>query len=329
MSEARRVTLREVAEAAGVSIGTVSYALRGATCIPAETTSRVREVAERLGYRANARVAELMAHIRRGRSPGEGEPMALVYLEGGRVAAKRRGFAQGVELAARRHAAERGYRLDTFWLTEVAGNARRLAGILSTRGIKGVLFAPMVGTERMELNWPWEEFAVAVIGMSELNRAVPRAGHHHYEGMREAVERLTAAGARRPVAIVDAATNQRAHRGWQAAWLAFGPKDAARRLWLRTGHDSSELAAWLAQRTPDAIIADDAGVLRTAASAVPSAHHCAVLSWHPTCGFSGIDQGYDSIAAHAVDLVVTQLQRNEPGIPCPPPMVLFPGRWRD
>lgn len=51
--EARRApTQRDVAEEAGLSTAAVSYALRGIR-VPQETQDRVREIAERIGYRAN------------------------------------------------------------------------------------------------------------------------------------------------------------------------------------------------------------------------------------------------------------------------------------
>ena len=325
------MTLKAVAEAAGVSVSAVSYALRGAPNIPAETAARVREAAERLGYRPNARVGELMAHIRKARPLARAEPLALVHLEGKPDATSVNSFARRVEMAARVRAEARGYRLDTFWLSQVRGNARRLADILEARGISGVLFAPTVDERRIELKWPWEKFAMAVVGMTEWSVPLSRAGHHHYEAMRTALERLATVGARRPVALLEAATNERAHRGWQAAWLAYGPKDAARRLWLRRDQKPGELADWLAGMKVDGIIADGgtlAQIVRETGWAGP-AERVVSLSWQPGAGMAGIDQGYDAIAEHAVDLVVTQLQRNERGLPSPPHMLLFPGRWRE
>lgn len=339
----KRVTLREVAGAAGVSVSAVSYALRGAANIPAETAARVKAAAQTLGYRPNARVGELMAHIRQARPLAMAEPLAMVYLRGDRTTTRRNGFAQVVEAGARARAEERGYRLDAFWLEEVEGNARRLAGILSARGISGVLFAPTVGPERIELDWPWGDFAVAVVGMSEMDVALPRAGHHHYEAMREVLRRLAAAGAKRPVLMVEAVTNERAHRGWEAAWLAYGGAGAARRLWLHHGPteaeragrapsnaNAAEMAAWLKATKADALVADSSGLGRLAKEAgwTDAAGPTVALSWDAGSLHAGIDQGYDAIAAHAVDLVVTQLQRNERGVPNPPPMLLFPGRWR-
>src|SRR6185295_14136328 len=49
-----RAGIRDVAAAAGVSITTVSDALNGKGRLPDETRSRVREVADRLGYRPSA-----------------------------------------------------------------------------------------------------------------------------------------------------------------------------------------------------------------------------------------------------------------------------------
>ncbi|MGZ4217616.1 MAG: LacI family DNA-binding transcriptional regulator [Solirubrobacteraceae bacterium] len=61
---AKRVTIREVAEAAGVSQAAVSYALRGIN-VSEETEERVRKVAADLGYEANP-IARALASGRTG-----------------------------------------------------------------------------------------------------------------------------------------------------------------------------------------------------------------------------------------------------------------------
>ena len=61
---AKRVTIREVAEAAGVSQAAVSYALRGIK-VSEETEERVRKVAADLGYEANP-IARALASGRTG-----------------------------------------------------------------------------------------------------------------------------------------------------------------------------------------------------------------------------------------------------------------------
>jgi LacI family transcriptional regulator len=60
----RRPTLRDIAEDTGLSIASVSYALRGLH-VPAETQERVRESADRLGYQVNP-IARALASGRTG-----------------------------------------------------------------------------------------------------------------------------------------------------------------------------------------------------------------------------------------------------------------------
>jgi len=57
----RRVTIRDVAAAAGVSIGTASKALNGQGKLRAETRERVTAAAERLGFAPNALAQALLA----------------------------------------------------------------------------------------------------------------------------------------------------------------------------------------------------------------------------------------------------------------------------
>ena len=60
----RRVTIRDVAAEAGVSIGTASKALNGQGKLRAETRKRVAEVAERLGFAPNTLAQALLAPTR-------------------------------------------------------------------------------------------------------------------------------------------------------------------------------------------------------------------------------------------------------------------------
>ncbi len=64
MNPTKRVTIREVADAAGVSPAAVSYALRGLQ-VSEETQKRVRRVATELGYEANP-IARALASGRTG-----------------------------------------------------------------------------------------------------------------------------------------------------------------------------------------------------------------------------------------------------------------------
>jgi LacI family transcriptional regulator len=73
--------MKHVAQAAGVSVMTVSLALRHAPSIPVATRERVLAAAEKLGYRRNPLVSVLMAGLR-GRQRGGREAQVLAYAEG-------------------------------------------------------------------------------------------------------------------------------------------------------------------------------------------------------------------------------------------------------
>ncbi|MCU0791403.1 MAG: LacI family DNA-binding transcriptional regulator [Opitutaceae bacterium] len=319
-------SLKDVARETGLAVSTVSYALRGAPNIPAETCARVREAAERLGYRRNARVAELMAGIRRGRGAESGDRLALVWAGGARDV-----LGREVAAGAKARAAALGYGMQEFSLAEAGKRPGRLADILGSRGIAGVVFGPVFDRERVEVDWPWERFAMAVVGTAEWRAPLSRAAHHHYEAMRLALAALASRGARRPALWVDAVTNERAHRGWQAAWLAYGPRGSAGRIELTRGDDAERTAAWLRRVRPDAIVAVNAGGVARLREAgwQGTAANTLLLDRQGSTAFAGVDQRYDIIAGHAVDLVVAQLQRNERGLPDPPRALWFPGRWAE
>ena len=195
-----------------------------------------------------------------------------------------------------------------------------------------MVFGPVQRRTRVDIEWPWDAFPLAVVGMAEWNQPVSRAGHHHFEAMRLALRELAAAGLRRPACWLDAEADERAHRGWSAAWLASDVPGAARRM-RRENVDTTppaERRAWLDRMRPDALVLSHPRELRAlrAAGWAGSPERTVLLGWRAGEGATGIDQGYDAIAESAVDLVVAQLGHNERGLPDPPQMLLFPGRWR-
>src|SRR5882724_4094007 len=64
------VTMATIAREAGVSLMTVSRALRGHLSVRPKTGDRIRLLAEKLGYRPDPKVSRLMGYLRRGRLAG-------------------------------------------------------------------------------------------------------------------------------------------------------------------------------------------------------------------------------------------------------------------
>ena len=327
-----RCTLTTIAQAAGVSVSTVSYALRGDPKIPAGTAQRIRNVAEQLGYTANPSVSALMAHIRNGRQLSQTEVLAFVWIEKLRAVPGSAFDAQSIA-GVRARAEELGFTVEEFYLSDPGMSARRVSEILQARGICGVVFS---GCEcatdvKLEMNWP--AHAAAIIGNAGWQPELHRAAYHHFLNMRRILLELAERGYRRPGAWLEEIVNERAHRAWEGAFLAFHPEPRAASALVHrfTQVDFVATARWLRDTQPDAVILTKpafAPLLRELCGSTLPLPGLVVLD---LTGLSeslcGIDPGVRFVAANAVDLVVGQLYRNERGLPAHPKKMLFEGHW--
>ena len=180
------VSQRTIAEAAGVERSTVSLALRDDPRIPEATRARVRVAAERLGYRPHPVLSELARRRWRGEG-GEGREQ-LAFL---------RTLAEDhpMEAPARRRAEQLGFGL-TGIDPRTAATPRRLAGVLTARGIRGLLIEQGTMEDRFgELDW--NRFVAVQCGLLHRSPAVDLVGVDFLGMVNEAVERAQSAGARR------------------------------------------------------------------------------------------------------------------------------------
>ena len=186
----------------------------------------------------------------------------------------------------------------------------------------------------MTLSWDWRHFAAAVIGNVSWTPELHHAGHHHFLAMRLTLLELAKLGCRRPVALIEATVHERNKHAYVAAFLAHHPQPASARGLVRvvSRGDATDLGPWLRKARPDALILSHADLLN-----LPGVNRAAkelrgprvTLYWSEETprGMGGIDQCYDQVAGHAVDLVAAQLNANETGAPDLPRIMLFPGRW--
>lgn len=328
------VTIKELAKKAGLSIATVSYALRNNPKISAETRSRVAALAETMGYRANPRISSLMSHIRQAHARPAGECLGFIWVRTTRSRAARDPFLKKVLRGARQRAEQLGFRLEEFWAHEAGMTDKRLQQILLARGIVGVVLSPATASEAaLSLALDWNCLSAAVIGNVTWEPDLHHAGHHHYLGMRRAMLELAKLGCSRPLALLDAETNRRTKNAWEAAYFVFHPTPSlakAQLLLVDENAGPAELEPGFSTR-PDALIVSSSDLLeRYSLQAWAKERGLPVVTLHwndEGQGIGGVDQCFDRIAGYAVDLVATELNLNETGAPEFPRMILFPGRW--
>ena len=179
---AKRVTIREVADAAGVSPAAVSYALRGIQ-VSEETQERVRKVATDLGYEANP-IARALASGRTGMVGILGPSLEDLWQQ--RLVAE----AGRVLLAHERYAL----------ILDAGGDPirqRALATQLRDQQVDGLILSPVDPSDAF-----WSELAdsVAVVSIGDALPGRGAAGEVLFDnrtGVRRALEHLRALGHRR------------------------------------------------------------------------------------------------------------------------------------
>src|SRR5579862_1681765 len=170
-SHPARVTLKDVAKAAGVSPSTVSLVMHEDPRIPEETRLRVKAAAERMGYSANAS-ATLLARFRRGSNVRPVQD-ALAWINAWPDPKQLRSYRH-FDLywhGATRAAQKFGYRLEEFVVNQTLP-PRRIQEILQARNVRGIVIPPHPrasdSTSTLDrFNWSnfdWSRFSVVRLG---------------------------------------------------------------------------------------------------------------------------------------------------------------------
>lgn len=330
------VRMRDVAARAGVTASTVSLCLKASPLISAATRERVLSVANELGYRPNPLVRALMkSRRRRGGAPG-GPTLAFVTAFPARDGWRKLGtlvFPQMYE-GAKARAAECGYGLQEFWLTEPGMSPQRFAGMLHARGILGLIVAPLPNAN-VSLEFPWDEFAAVALGTTLHRPALHRVANDLFHSMMIAMEECHRLGYRRIGLALRSTVNQKVQRRWLAGYLLAQselPGLAIVPPLLAEPLSEEAFVPWFRREKPDVVIATAPHDIRqwitSLGRRIPDDVGLVSLS-APQLGdpMSGIFQHAAELGVRSVDLLVTLLERNELGVPALPVSMLVDGVW--
>ncbi len=324
--------MQVVADQAGISLATVSYALRNHPSIPPATCKRIQAVARKLGYRPNPLISTLMSHLRTTRATEYFETLAYITSHSANDVWHHKPIYRDFYAGAQARADEQGFKLEEFWLQAPGMTPDRMNQVLRARGIRGILIAPLP-QPRSQLSLDWSRFSAATIGWSLAYPALHRAVCHHYHAIRQALKQLSHLGYRRIGLAVKSAFDERVDNNWQAGFAVYqqSVRKANRIPILFMGDSNQHLfAQWFMQHHPDAVIAETQVLdwLRAIGQRVPKDVGFAGLevSAMPR-GTAAIDQHIRVMAAAAVDLIVGQLHCNECGIPPIPKIVMIETTW--
>ena len=327
----RRVTMKEVASAAGVSTATVSRALGVDPRITEATRRRVRDLAASLGYRCNP-LLSAYARQRRGVTRGA-EATTLAYVTNFPTADewRRNPFYALLFAGASEQARRNGYKLEHFWMRQPGMTGARFAEILHSRGISGLCIAPTPIVRHLDLEWSL--FCCVTIGYSLLQPVLHRTAPHHFQAVLDAARNLWARGHTRIGLCLHAATSPCVNDLWLAGAMLtrrHNPR-APLEVFLYDDASLSEVPAWVAEERLQAVLSDDPRVLdaqEPARAGGPPPVDYVSLNWiqDETRG-PGVDQRPAAVGAAAIDQLLALLQRGEFGIPRIPVTAMVDGEW--
>lgn len=337
-----RVTMKEVAEAAGVSASTVCRALNSNPQIPEATRQRIQAVADQLGYRPDPLLSAFAAR-RRGSSTGS-SVTTIAYITNfkSRDIWLKNPFYLRCYEGAKRRLEGQGYKLEHFWLGEPNMTPGRLSRILYARGILGLFLAPTPNVHK-PLDLDWEKFSCATVGYSHMSPILHRSTPHHFHAMQEALKRLYYLGYKRVGLCVFTDTSRRVDELWLSAVLlaqydrlkGIGKKDREFNISTFLFNDTTlkDTPAWCRQEKLDVVISDNLEVMEELTGAgihMPGEVDFVSLGWFEgQSDIAGVDQRPADIGAAATDLIVGALQRGERGVPAVPLTTMVEGVWVD
>lgn len=337
--KSRPCSLGDIARAAGVSRMTASYALRNFPRVSDETRRRIREIAGKLGYIPDARIAENMARTRAAKAR-EPVPIAWLTLDVERDAWRKFRHLAPFREGAEERANELGYRIDEFYGRAPGMTLRRISDILFNRGIRGLIIAPSLlhGTERLRMDW--DRFACIsfekAIWAPHMDRVVP--DYHH--NMLLALKMLRRSGYRRIGVLLSNHFERRSHHAYCSALSYFHSRISRKEhlkplLFSVEQSDPSKTKAaldWLNKMKPDAIVCHHSGVpewLHSLGFRVPEDIGVAHLGIEDDVKeWAGIWQRKREIGAETINQVISLLHNRQFGLPSVPRDIVVQGYWK-
>jgi len=325
------VTMRDLARAAGVATSTVSKALRDDPTIPVKRCEEIKKLAHKLGYIPHPMVSALMSQLHRQRR--KSDPHHIAWLDFWNVDEKPIPILKPLLVGARQRANQFGYGIEVHRVAVDNTNITRLRQILVTRGQWGLIIPP-VPESAMNLAFDLREFSGVTIGTSLHQPIMHRVSPNHFQGAQLAVDRLREKGFRRIGLVLSPAKNQRVEGKWLGAYLARQcewPSNERLPPLFADHADEIAFSKWWRQHKPDAVMLGEKHVLewmqRLPRGRVKPPSIACLAHEITQAKVQGIDCQPECIGAAAVELVISQIHRNERSSPAEPHTVYLDGVW--
>lgn len=310
-------TIRELARQTGLSVATVSLALRGAGRISAATRTRVQAAAKKAGYQPSPLVAKALSMVRQPlgmRNYRETIAFITEFEIKGGAEFQRRIYEGAVERAKRV-----GFNLEPFLLEEKPAAHRQLGRVLRARGIRGLVIMPRLAHRVPRMFLPWQHFAAVEIGKTIWTpRNLHRVERPLYYELLEAYHLLKRVGFRRIGLAVEPMEDKNRRGVYTASYLLWQQRiRQPLPVFMPAEWTIENFRVWFEEHRPDVVVVHDTRSipvwLKSMGVKVPG--DVSVFSTNVgATKISGFRADLDSLGSSAVEMLSLLLDRNELGL---------------
>ncbi|MGE9294099.1 MAG: LacI family DNA-binding transcriptional regulator [Puniceicoccales bacterium] len=332
-------TLRDISNATGYALSTVSLALRNDPSLKPETQKAIQQAAHELGYRPNPLVSALMRQVRDKRCPRK-ESVAIISRFSRPISTNRKAndFYRMIYDAAIRQAEMRGYGVDEFYLGGNTISDSRISGILKARGIHGVLLLPGRDSNSVIIDYPLlnsPDLTTVLVGFDTSQRNLHQVATDYYYDIDCAIQRALHAGYTRIGLAIDQSADRATNHSWASRFLFFQQSmPEKQRVPLLFPRKTQELIeqgyGWFNEHRPEVVLVSNTGLekhLVDSGVVVPDDVRLIHLTKRGDTDMAGINPHTERLGSVAVDLLVQLLQTNQFGPPSYPQTVAIKGSW--
>ncbi len=324
----KRLTQKDIALRAGVTVSCVSQALRDLPGIGIKTKRRIQRLAKEMGYRPDPALGALVAY-RSGVKPAGFRSVLAFVAEPSTLAGPDPKLS-----TARTQAAALGYELDVFSLKSPRDDWRQVLKVIRARGIRGILLAPRSTYTETFPRTSLDDLCLATVGYSVNLPGIHRVSPNQYLDLLNHLTQLKKLGYRRIGLWVPPEADGRVNYQFSAGYLAGTQalKLPAAPIHTDACSEAAAIKDWVRSNQLDACIGLPSHLpqLQNAGFQIPEALGFSTFDWHggqEVQTMSGFDYRPARLISGAIDLLHSLLLHNRTGLSTDYPLTLYNGRF--
>ena len=313
--------MRDVAKEAGVSVMTVSLALKNSPRCALATRERISALAAEMGFVPDPALRALVAYRHQKTTPAFAGTIAYINNSAEPKLTLKQGYHQNLFSGASEMGKHLGYNVEEVWINEPGFNRSRISNILQARGIQGLILGPQVSAHA-ELNMDWGHFSVVQVGFSLESPRFHTVGADVYFSVFRIMHELCQLGYKKVGLVLRTHQDERVENRYSGAYLAIQhklPKSFKRLPILRVDRiDGNTFERWFDKYQPDALICGQnkcLEFLKTKGRSVPGDVGYVTPFYSGLDGIAHAHGRQEVTGSKAVEVLSALIDRNEQGIP--------------